>query len=143
VALSWLAVLASIGLLILLAVLNATSPGKRAEREEKKAYVACEDKILTDWAVQDVANARERLALVDKYCFGCWHWDDPTHGGQFSEYDVSRLKEVAQLDERTRAASKIGVTEAELIALDNKILQQCGHYPESTDKFPFGRTQRK
>jgi hypothetical protein len=71
------------------------------EKADEAAYSDCEDKILSDWAVQDKANVRERLALVDKYCWGCWDSEDPAEGGKLTEYDVSQLKEVAQLEERT------------------------------------------
>ena len=76
------------------------------------------------------------MALVDKYVFG---WDF----GKLSQSDIAELKDAFDWDSRIKAASKIGVTEAELNALDEKILRECGHYPEYTDKFPFGRKRVK
>jgi hypothetical protein len=79
-------------------------------------------------AEEDQANVEQRLALADRYNFG-WDLDDPTHGGKISEWDVQQLKDVAELDERARAARKLGVSKAELKALDKQVLRECGRYP--------------
>jgi hypothetical protein len=129
----WVALAFFLGVPLLSSILWRPS---RKEKADEAAYVDCEDKILTAWATQDTAHVRERLELVDKYVFG-WAFSG------FSEYDISKLKSAFHWDDRTQAARKIGVTEAELIALDQKILRECGRPPEYTDKFPFGRKRIK
>jgi len=56
-----------------------------------------------------------------------------------SEHDILDLKRAFNWDARIRAAERIGVSEAELITLDQKILRECGPFPRYTDEFPFGR----
>jgi hypothetical protein len=104
----------------------------REETADQEKWVDCEDKILTAWAIKDSTHVRERLELIDHYTFA---WDFTG----FSEYDISRLKATFDWSERLEAAERIGVNEVELIALDQKILRECGRYPQYTDRFPFGR----
>src|SRR5438128_355108 len=87
------------------------------EKATKQAHFECEDNILTAWVALDPDHLRDRLDFVDNNVFGM---DFVDRG-------------------RTAEAEVLGVSEEELISLDQKILKICGPYPEYEAKFPYGR----
>lgn len=101
------------------------------EQANTIAYFECEDGILTAWAAQDIKHLRERLEFVDENVFG------RDFSGKSDSYKLEFDRP------RSQAAKSIGVSEAELFALDQKVFQECGPYPEYEAKFPYGRKRIK
>jgi hypothetical protein len=92
----------------------------------------CKGNILATWAAQDPPNVRKRLSLVEDYIV--WEAELP-QGMEHSEIERLNkliLNEYRKTENATAEILKtkaFDVNESELLALDQKILQECGPAP--------------
>jgi len=82
-----------------------------------KAWESCKTKILDDWATShsDKAAQLQQFARDHVYSFGA-----ASSPGHFDDHD-SRSKAVGD-------AAKLGISETELVQLDERIAHECGPF---------------
>ena len=83
-----------------------------------KEWELCKAKLLGEWAAShpETAHALREFAKFHFHSFAA-----ASSGNHFDDHD--------SLGTAVSDAAKLGVTEAELVQVDQKIAQQCGQFP--------------